>query len=65
MISLGIGESVGVVANGWIQDTYGIKIAIYANMAEMILGFVIILLYTWNNSFNMWTASILNFVWGV
>ena len=33
MISLGIGESVGVLANGWIQDYYGIKIAIYANMA--------------------------------
>jgi hypothetical protein len=33
MISLGIGESVGVLANGWILDYYGIKIAIYANMA--------------------------------
>jgi hypothetical protein len=33
MISLGIGESIGVLFNGWVQDKYGIKIAIYANMA--------------------------------
>jgi len=64
MISLGVGESVGVMANGWIQDKYGIKKAVYANMAQMVLAFIVILLYTWNNKFEMWSASILNFLWG-
>lgn len=65
MISLGIGESVGVVMNGLIQDKYGIKIAVYVNFAQMVFAFLIILLYTWNNNFTLWFASILNFFWGV
>ena len=64
MISLGVGESVGVMVNGWIQDKYGIKKAVYCNMAQMVLAFMVLLLYTWNNKFSMWSASTLNFLWG-
>lgn len=64
MISLGIGESVGVLFNGWVQDKYGIKIAIYANMAQMILAFITIMLYTWVDNFKLWSASMMCFFWG-
>ena len=65
MIGLGVGEALGGFFNGYLHDEYGSRKAILFNLVELVVAIILLILYTWNNKFNIWTASALNFAWGL
>ena len=46
MIGLGIGESLGVIINGALQDRLGLKFICYLNIIEIAVAFGVLLWYT-------------------
>ena len=65
MIFLGVGESLGVVFNGILQDKLGNKVAIYINLIELCAAYVTLIYYVTQSEFNLTFACIVNFIFGV
>jgi predicted MFS family arabinose efflux permease len=64
MVGLGVGESLGVIVNGFLQDRMGLKFICCLNILEIIVAFIVLLWYTQVNEFDIWSAALVNFVWG-
>ena len=65
MIGLGVGEALGSFINGLLQDKYGSRKAVIFNVVELLVAFSLLIWYTLNNNFNLWTAAAVNFAWGL
>jgi predicted MFS family arabinose efflux permease len=65
MIGLGLGEAVGGYFNGFLHDKYGSRKAVIFNLIELVIAVALLMLYTVNNEFSMWTASVMNLMWGL
>jgi len=64
-IGLGVGEVVGGLVNGEIQDRLGTRKALIANLVQVFLAFGVSLVYIINNHFTLWFAFLMNFAWGL
>ena len=65
MIGLGVGEVIGGLGNGQLQDKFGYKIALKANLIQLVLAFAMVIYYTIQESWSMYIAVALNFCWGL
>jgi predicted MFS family arabinose efflux permease len=65
MIGLGVGEAVGGYFNGFLHDKYGSKKAVIFNLVQLVVAIILLVLYTWNNNFNMYSAAAVNLMWGL
>ena len=63
-IGLGLGEALGGIMHGQLQDRLGTKVTLYINLCELILAFGVVLWFTWNYQFEMWSATLMNVLWG-
>jgi len=65
MVFLGLGEICGTVINGNLSDRFGSKLIMILNMCEVVLAFVLLMLFNWVGEFSLWSAAIVTFTWGV
>jgi predicted MFS family arabinose efflux permease len=65
LVWIGVGESVGGVLNGQLEDRYGAKRVCYFYFAELTVAFAFLFWYTALNEFNPYRAALLNFFWGI
>jgi len=64
-VGLGLGETVGGLLNGHMQDKVGFRKIIYLYLVEVTIAFGLIISYTLVNDWNLWYASGLTFFWGL
>jgi predicted MFS family arabinose efflux permease len=65
MIGLGIGETLGGIMNGKLQDKLGSRKVCYLYVVEVIAAYGMLISYTSFNRWNMWYALAMNFFWGI
>jgi predicted MFS family arabinose efflux permease len=64
MIGLGVGESLGVIINGYLQDRMGLKFICCLNIVQVIVASAVLLWFTNEGEFYIWSAALVNFFWG-
>jgi predicted MFS family arabinose efflux permease len=65
MVAQGVGEVVGALGNGKMQDILGTKRNIFLNLVEVVVAFSALIWFTLNGEFNEFSACIMTFFWGV
>jgi len=46
MIGLGIGECIGGIVNGQLQDRLGTRVALFLNVLQMAAAYICLIIYT-------------------
>ena len=64
-MGLGVGEIIGGIMSGQLQDNLPSRVVIIINMVELVIAVAILCYYTLNNHYTLWYALILNFFWGL
>lgn len=64
MVSVGIGEILGSLVFGRIQDKQTIKAVVLANLAMLLLAMSVMLAFHRASEFNFWLASLMTLSWG-
>ena len=64
-IGLGVGEVIGGLLFGQIQDRFGTQIATKVNFFEWILACIALLAYTLHNTYSFESAFTVALLWGV
>ena len=62
---MGVSETLGGLFNGHMQDAIGPRKMIWIYFIETLAAVLMILFYAYTNSFSMYMACALCFVWGV
>jgi predicted MFS family arabinose efflux permease len=62
---LGLGEIIGAVVYGKILDRFGHKLTMYLCLLELLLAVGFNIWYIAKFKFDMWSASLMCFLWGV
>ena len=65
MVGLGIGEIVGALVLGYIQDNFSRKVTFIANLFVTVIGFGIAIAYTINYEFTLVFGFIMTFFWAI
>jgi predicted MFS family arabinose efflux permease len=65
MCFLGLGEVIGSLFNGWLEDKLGPKKMVFVNMIEMGLALASIIWFAAKDDFSLWSAALFNFFWGI
>ena len=65
MCWLGVGEILGTLMNGQLEDRFGPRKMVLVNLLEMLLAFASLILFTLVGEWNMWFACTFCFFWGV
>jgi len=64
-VGLGVGETIGALCNGRLQDMLGFKKIIYIYLIEVSIAFGLIIAYTANNEWSFWFAFLMQVAWGI
>ena len=64
-VGLGVGETIGALGNGRLQDMLGFKKIIYVYLVEVVVAFAMIIAYTVNNEWSFWLAFCMQVAWGI
>ena len=65
LIGLGLGEILGSMMMGRIQDKCSIRCTIYVNAAVTACAYMVIIAYAWIETFSMSFACFMTFMWGM
>jgi predicted MFS family arabinose efflux permease len=65
MVFLGLGEIVGALVFGRIQDSCRTSVTVFANMLAMVIAICTVQLFTYVGDFTLWFASVMTFLWGL
>ena len=65
MVGLGVGEIVGAMGFGKVQDNTSIKVQIAINMLSAVVGFGILMGFTIRYEFNLVFGFAMTFFWGI
>jgi len=64
-VGLGVGEVVGGMSYGRIEDTLGTRFAGTTIMIEWVVACAVAIWYTYVNVYSFWFAFVMSFFWGV
>ena len=65
MVGLGIGEIVGSILYGRINDKYSLKVTIASNILGSIIAFCLLIIYAVKFEFNLAFGFPVTFTWGI
>lgn len=64
-VGLGVGEVIGGMSYGRIQDTFGTKVAATVTLVEWCVACAVAIIYTINNQYSFTFAFLMSMFWGI
>lgn len=65
MIGMGGGEIIGSLANGKLNDKFGIKVYLWICVAELTLAYIMMFWYNERDTFSLPAGCATAFCWGL